>query len=224
VSGLDRLIAPEIRGDRFWRAIAKVAATPGVRRMLEIGASSGEGSTEAFVAGALKNPDGPPALHSIEVSRTRYAALVERWKAYPFVHCHNVSSVPLECFPSEEEVARFHREVRSKLRKNRLEKVLGWLRQDLDYVREHGLSRHGIRDIKAARGIATFDAVLIDGSEFTGRAELEAVYGARFLLLDDTRSYKNWDNERRLLDDPAYMLVTKSRWLRNGFAVFERRG
>jgi hypothetical protein len=41
-------------------------------------------------------------------------------------------------------------------------------------------------------------------------------------VLDDTRSYKNWENARRLSGDPAYRLVTKSRWLRNGFAVFER--
>lgn len=222
MSGLDRIIPPEIKNDRFYRAIADVAATPGVRQILEIGASSGEGSTEALVGGALRNPDGPPQLHSIEVSRKRFAALAERWKAFPFVHCYNLSSVPLESFPTEEEVARFHRAVRSKLRKNRLEKVLGWLRQDLEYVREQGLSAHGIRQIKAQHGIAAFDAVLIDGSEFTGKPELDEVYGARFLLLDDTRSYKNWDNARRLSGDPAYRLVTKSRWLRNGFAVFER--
>jgi hypothetical protein len=223
VSGLDRLIGPEIKHDRFYRAIADVAATPGVRQMLEIGASSGEGSTEAFVHGALRNPDGPPELHCIEVSKPRFAALVERWRAYPFVHCHNVSSVPIESFPAAEEVARFHREVRSRLRRNRLEKVLGWLRQDTDYLREHGLSAHGIRHIRARHGIAGFDAVLIDGSEFTGRAELDEVYGARFLMLDDTRSYKNWDNARRLEADPAYRVVMKSRWLRNGFAIFELR-
>lgn len=223
MSGLDRLIPPEIRHDRFSRAIAGVAATRGVRQMLEIGASSGEGSTEAFVTGALKNPDGPPLLHAIEVSATRFTALVERWKAYPFVHCYHVSSVPLESFPAAEEVARFHREVRSRLRRNRLDKVLGWLQQDLDYLRAHRLSAPGIRQVRARHGIERFDAVLIDGSEFTGKAELEEVYGARFLLLDDTRSFKNWDNLRRLEADPAYRLVTRSRWLRNGFAIFERR-
>jgi hypothetical protein len=222
-SGLDRLIPPEITGDRFYRALVEVAATPGVREILEIGASAGGGSTEALVAGALRNPVRP-RIHSIEVSVTRFAALVERWKDAPFVHCYNVSSVPLESFPGEEEVARFHREVRSKLRRNRLEKVLGWLRQDLDYVRAHGLSRHGIREIKAQHALAGFDAVLIDGSEFTGRAELDEVYGARFLMLDDTRSYKNWDNARRLAADPAYRLVSKGRWTRNGYAVFEWRG
>jgi hypothetical protein len=223
VSALDRLIPPEIRGDRFFRAIVDVASTPGVREILEIGSSSGAGSTEAWVLGALANPE-PPRLHCIEVSTVRYAALVERWRETPLVHCYNVSSVPLEAFPGPEEVARFHREVRSKLSRNALETVLGWLQQDLDYVERHGLSRHGIREIKERHGLEGFDAVLIDGSEFTGQAELEEVYGARFLLLDDTRSFKNWDNAKRLEADPAYRLVRRSRWTRNGFAVFERTG
>ena len=222
-SALDRLIPPEIRGDRLFRAIVDVASTPGVREILEIGSSSGAGSTEAWVLGAQANPE-LPRLHCIEVSTVRYAALVERWRDVPLVHCYNVSSVPLEAFPGAEEVARFHREVRSKLSRNSLETVLGWLQQDVDYVERHGLSRHGIREIERQHGLSGFDAVLIDGSEFTGRAELEEVYGARFLLLDDTRSFKNWDNAKRLEADPAYRLVRRSRWTRNGFAVFERAG
>jgi hypothetical protein len=220
-SPLDRLIPPEIRRDRFSRAIEAVGAADGVRHILEIGASGGDGSTEAWVRGALRNPRRP-ALHCIEVSVPRFQALLERWRGYDFVHCYNVSSVPAERFASEDEVARFYREVRSKLRNVRLEKVLGWLRQDLAYLAEHGLSGDGIRRIKAEHGIATFDAVLIDGSEFTGKPELEEVLGARFLLLDDIRSFKNWENYHRLRADPGYRVVRKSRWLRNGFAVFER--
>ena len=46
----------------------------------------------------------------------------------------------------------------------------------------------------------------------------------RFLLLDDTQTYKNFENARRLEADPAYRLVQASRRTRNGFAVFERVG
>jgi hypothetical protein len=220
-SQLDQLIPPEIKNDRFYRAIEAVAATPGVRQILEIGASSGAGSTEAFVRGALANPVRP-TIHSLEVSKARFAELARRWADHDFVRPYNLSSVPLERFPSDEEVARFHREVRSKLSRKPLEKVLGWLAQDRAYLLEHGLSSEGIRRVKEQHGIEVFDAVLIDGSEFTGRAELEEVYGARFLLLDDTRTFKNLDNAARLAADPAYRLVKKSNWLRNGFAIFER--
>lgn len=220
-SGLDRLIPPEIKDDKFYRAIARIAATPGVRTVLEIGASSGGGSTEAWVAGALQNPVRP-TIHCIEVSVTRFAALAERWKDHDFVRCYNVSSVPLESFPSDDEVLRFRSETCSKLRNVRPEKVLGWLQQDRDYLTAHGLSRHGIREIRAAAGVDLFDAVLIDGSEFTGKPELDETYGSRFLLLDDTKSFKNWENADRLAHDPAYRLVEKSRWTRNGYAIFEK--
>ena len=224
-SDLDRILPPQVKNDSFYRAIIKVAATPGVRTILEIGASSGGGSTEALASGALRNPDSPPQIHSIEISIARFSEFTARWKGFPFVHGHNVSSVPAESFPTVEEITRFYRDVRSKLRNVRLEKVLGWRKQDLEYLAQHPeLSVHGIRRIKDAQRIAMFDAVLIDGSEFTGRVEMEEVYGTRFLMLDDTRSYKNWDNLRRLEQDPAYRRVKKSRWTRNGWAIFERVG
>ena len=219
----DRLIPPEITRDRFSRAIAEVAATPGVREILEIGSSCGAGSTEAWVAGVLRNPDSP-RLHCIEVSTVRHEALAERWRDYPFVQTYNVSSVPLEQFPTADEVTAFYRSVRSRLRRTPLPVVLQWLQDDIDYVRDHGLSGDGIGDIRRKHGIDVFDAVLIDGSEFTGERELDAVYGARFVLLDDTRTFKNWRNAERLEADAAYRLVTKSRFTRNGFAVFERAG
>jgi len=220
-SELDHLIPPEITGDRFFDAIVEVGATPGVREILEIGSSSGSGSTEAWVKGALENPERP-RLHCIEVSIPRYTALRERWRAQPFVHCYNVSSIPLERFPSPDDVAAFFAETTSKLEPFGLETVLGWLQQDIDYVRDHGLSREGIREIKEQHGMDVFDAVLIDGSEFTGRAELDEVYGARFVLLDDIETYKNWESMRRLKADERYRLLRADSTVRNGFAVFER--
>jgi len=70
--------------------------------------------------------------------------------------------------------------------------------------------------------ISHFDLVLIDGSEFTGIPELEAVYGAKYILLDDINAYKNYDNFNRLNNDPNYILRIKNMKLRNGFAFFER--
>lgn len=218
---LDRIIPPEIKNDRFSRAIAEVASTPGVMSILEIGASSGGGSTEAWVAGALRNPV-TPQLHCIEVSEVRHAALAERWREYEFVHTYNLSSVPADRFPTEEEVERFYREKRSKLRRTPLPTVLEWLRGDLAYIYEHDLSGDGIAYVKEVAGVDVFDAVLIDGSEFTGSVELGQVYGARFLLLDDTRTFKNWENVKRLQTDSSYRLARSSHWTRNGFAVFER--
>jgi hypothetical protein len=218
---LEELIPPQIVDDAFAEMIEEIGATVGVREILEIGSSTGEGSTAAWVRGALRNPDRP-RLHCVEVSAERYGALVARWREHEFVRCYQLSSVPLESFPSPAEVERFYRDVPSRLRDSDLETVLGWLQQDVEYLREHDLSSAGIAEVKAQHGIEAFDAVLIDGSEFTGRAELDEVYGARFLVLDDTETFKNWDNARRLRADPAYRLVRADPATRYGFAVFER--
>lgn len=218
--GLDSLIPPEIADDAFAHMIEEIASTADVREILEIGSSSGEGSTAAWVRGALRNARRPH-LHCIEVSKERHAALVERWKGHDFVHCHHVSSVPVERLASAAEVERFYRDVPSRLREFELDTVLGWLQQEIDYVRDSGVSGHGIALIKQRYGIDTFGAVLIDGSEFAGCAELEEVYGARYLLLDDTETLKNWHSSRRLRADPNYRLIGADPDVRNGFAVFE---
>jgi hypothetical protein len=222
-SQLDHLIPAEIASDSFSEIIEEVASTEGVHEILEIGSSAGDGSTAAWVRGALRNAV-PPRLHCIEVSIERHAALVERWGAQEFVLCHHASSIPVERFPSAEEIERFYLDVPSRLRAFDLATVLGWLQQDLDYLRDNGLSSPGIAQIKDRYSIDTFDAVLIDGSEFAGRAELDEVYGARFLLLDDTETFKNWENSRRLQADPKYRLIYADPETRNGFAVFERVG
>jgi len=221
-AALDELIPAEIVDDRFAEIIERIAATDGAREILEIGSSTGEGSTTAWVRGALRNPSRP-RLHCIEVSDARHAALVERWRDHDFVVCHHVSSISLERFPSAAEVERFYREEPTRLRDFPLQMVLGWLQQDIDYLRDHDVSRGGIVEIKRRYGIDTFDAVLIDGSEFTGSAELDDVYGARFILLDDTETFKNWHTTRRLETDPRYRVVARDPGVRNGFAVFERR-
>ncbi len=220
-SDLDQLIGPEIADDRLHEILEELAAREGVRSILEIGSSSGEGSTAALVRGARRNRFAPE-IHCIKLSAPRFEHLVERYRSAPFVHCHRVSSVPLERFPTHAEVARFHRQAGSRLARIPLDEVARWLDQDLAYLRDHGLSGAGIQQIKRAHGIDAFDLVLIDGSEFTGAAEMEDVYGARFLALDDTRTLKNWANCERLQADPAYRLLEASSRLRNGFAVFER--
>jgi hypothetical protein len=218
---LDELIPPEIANDALAAVIEEIGGTAGVREILEIGSSTGEGSTAAWVRGALRNPQ-QPRLHCLEVSVERYAALVERWREYDFVHCYHLSSVPVDSFPSPADVEHFFRDKPERLNQYDLETVLRWLQQDVDYLREHELSSAGIAQVKAWHGIDVFDAVLIDGSEFTGRAELDEIYGARFLLLDDTETFKNLDNKRRLEADPAYRLVRADPATRNGFAVYER--
>jgi len=224
-SQLNSLIPAEIKNDEFYELIFNLARTEPVATVLEIGSSSGEGSTEAFVRGLRENP-ARPTLYCLEVSVPRFEALRQRYAADKFVKAYNASSVPADKFPSEETIAQFHRETRSLLSKYPLEQVLGWLRQDLEYIHfasDAGIPTDGIRRIKAENGIDRFGLVLIDGSEFSGRAELDEVIGAELIALDDILGFKNFHNYRRLAADPAYALLALNPKLRTGYAVFRRK-
>lgn len=221
-SGINRLIPAEIKNDQFYAAIQRIARQENIETVLEIGSSSGEGSTEAFVTGLRQNPR-QPKLFCIEISKTRFAELQKRYAKDNFVKCYNVSSVSLDKFPDEKEVREFYDSIQSNLNYYPIEEVLSWLRQDIEYVKKSGVPTDGITRIKAENNIEGFDVVLIDGSEFTGSAELEEVYGAKFILLDDIKTFKNYKNYHRLLSDRNYALLEQNLYVRNGYAIFKRR-
>lgn len=223
-SKLDQPIAPEIRDDALAAAIRRVAALPEVRTMLEVGSSTGEGSTDAFVAGAMENPAGPPQLHCLELSRGRFARLQQRHGNRDFVHCHRTSSIRLDRFAGVEEITDFCAGFKPWLRRRSKARYMEWLEEDRRYAKESGVDTDGIRDVAERFAIDPFDAVLIDGSEFTGGAVLDDVYGATWILLDDVRAMKNYGTYVRLRKDPAYRMTERSWWLRNGFAVFRKTG
>lgn len=222
-SDLDHVIAPEIVGGRLASWLARIAGTPGVRHVLDIGASSGTGSTAALAGGAMNNPDGPPTLHCIELSEVRFAELERRYRSTPFVRCYRACSIARDDMPTRGEVRSWARSrpIWSRLRVPTSE-ILRWYDQDVEYLARPGVRFGGIATARRAARVERFDAVVIDGSEFTGKAELAEVLGARFLMLDDIRTFKNRENHQRLLDDRRYELLASGR-RRNGFAVFERR-
>lgn len=220
--GLDAIIAPEIKNDDFYRTIEGLSAAADIQTVVEIGSSSGNGSTEALVHGLRRNPN-QPTLFCIEIARARYARLCTRYASLPFVRGYNVSSVPAEAFASREEVTAAYSRLPALRSQASLREVLKWLEWNKGYVRKSGVRPDGLRFIKQQHDITTFDMVLIDGSEFTGRAELDETYGAKLILLDDIRTLKNDFNYERLRSDARYELIKENLSLRNGFAVFRLR-
>jgi glycosyltransferase involved in cell wall biosynthesis len=220
-SELNSLIPGEIKDDEFYETIKDIARKEDIKTVLEIGSSAGAGSTEAFVSGLQENPN-KPILFCMEVSKPRFFELQKKYiKSFYFVKCYNISSVSLEHFPNENEVIKFYCTKQTNLNFYPLERVLGWLRQDIEYVKHSGVNGEGIKHIKEENNIDLFDVVLIDGSEFTGSIELEEVYGAKFIILDDTNTFKNFNNYQKLLRDDNYELLKSNNRIRNGYAVFK---
>jgi len=220
-SQLDTIIPPEIKNDPFYDAIQKIARQEDIKTVLEIGSSSGGGSTEAFVTGLRENPN-QPKLFCMEVSKPRFNELKKRYTSDSFVNCYNTSSVSADGFPSTDDVIMFYNSTNSSLNNYPLEQVLGWLHQDIEYLKNSGVPQNGIQEIKQENYIEYFDVVLIDGSEFTGTTELKEVYGAKFILLDDINAFKNYKNHQRLLSDSNYQLLEHNSHVRNGYSIFQR--
>ena len=77
--------------------------------------------------------------------------------------------------------AEFHHSQSSRLRQYLLEVVLSWLEEDMQYVKDNQAPPDGTAQALQATVQAAFDAVLIDGSWFTGVPEFNAIYSATFI-------------------------------------------
>ncbi len=224
VNALSKIIPAEIINDDFYQVLNALASRDDLNTFLEIGSSSGSGSTHAFVSALRARADAQSTrLYCVELSTERFTVLRDAYADCDFVKVYNQSSAALEEFPSEKEVEFFYTHTSTTLNTYPLEQVLSWLRQDMDYMRTAGLTENGIELIKKSNGIVDFDMVLIDGSEFTGEAELYHCMGARVIALNDVNSHKCFNAYRTLSNHVSYALTHQNMSLRNGFAVFERR-
>jgi len=222
-SEINNIIPPEIKNDEFYQEIMKISQQSDITTVLEIGSSAGAGSTEAFVKG-LKRNKNKVSLFCMEISKNRFKELEKRYNNYEFVKCYNVSSVDVNDFPSENKVVDFYNNIYTSLNKYPLKEVIRWLKQDIEYVQDSDVPRNGIDIIREQNNIQNFDLVLIDGSEFTGIAELVKVYGAKYILLDDINAFKNYESYKFLEKDTNYQLIKENWKIRNGYAIFKFNG
>ena len=224
LSSLEKIIDPEITNDPFFDDLMKYASDRRLKTFLEIGSSSGGGSTEAFVTAIRQRADKESVyLYCMELSKPRFELLSKTYLADKFVRPYNLSSISSKEFPSESNIVSFYKKVPTKLNNAKLKTVLEWYAADLAYIQKSGNDLNGIEFIKRDQSINQFDMVLIDGSEFTGERELELVIGANVIALDDTETYKCHAALRRLSKDQRYRLITHRPEVRNGYAIFERK-
>jgi len=218
---LDNIIDPEIHyNSKIYQGIVKAIQDTPVQTILEIGASAGLGSTQAIIQG-VKSCGRDVRVASIEVSKGRFANLKQRYEQYHWFTPYNVSSLPITSFPPQSEIASFVPTNR-QLQNNSVDTVLNWYNSDVSYILENDIYQFGIDKIKKDFGVETFDMVLIDGSEFLGNKEFEALPGAKVYILDDIFAYKNQYSHTALLSNPEYQLVFVDE-TRGGSSIFFRK-
>lgn len=216
-------IPPEIYRDELFSIIKTLVATNKFTNLVEIGPSSGGGSTAAILSGCKES--SYYQLHLIEIDDFRCALLKRKFKRKSKnIYIHNGSSISFHDFPAWHQVINFYSNHHTNLNKYPLEQVKTWY--DHDKLRLRSLSSQKsdkIRKLLAAvYSQKVLDFALIDGCEFTGLAEVKLLYGATFIVLDDINSYKCYEAYHFLVRSGAYRIYAENWNLRNGYAIFEK--
>jgi hypothetical protein len=219
-SELEVLIRPEIINDALYNEIREISSNSEIKNILEIGSSTGEGSTQAFLEGMKNNQ---ARLFCLEISKPRYIKLCSNCGSER-TFCFNMSSVPIFDFLTGAEVFKFCKDYPSHLDQHPITTILIWLLKDIEYIVRNNVPQDGIGYIKQKFEIKFFDVVLIDGSAFTGKAEVDKVYGAKWIILDDIVDIKNNYNHNRLQSDTNYDMISVDYKLRNGYSIFKLKG
>ena len=222
---MKNLIPPEIINDEFSEWIRRICAEENVNTIIEIGASSGEGSTQQILKGVSQSQTAKKVF-CVEFIKERFEQLQSNLENYDFAHAVHGSTVDLVSHPTSLGVVDFFEKNPEHAKVYGVEDFLRWHGEGvdlLDKASREGISLDVIEKIREQHGIQIFDVVLLDGSEFTGLVELQKIYGAKYILLDDICTYKNADSHFNLLEDPNYTLLHCNKELRNGFSVFKKR-
>jgi hypothetical protein len=209
---------PEILNDEFHMNLQLVVRELEVDTILEIGSGSGNGSTTALVNRDLKKP-----VFCTEPDIDRFIELKDKYLDCPFVYAYRVCAVPLSKWLTKNQVIEFYGSIPTNLNNYHIDTVLSWYNQSVNHANDTSIHQDGINLIKTNHKIDTFGLVLLDGSPFSGSAELDAVYGAKFIALDDINDIKHYHSHFRLKHDNKYAEVFYNPILRNGYSIFERK-
>jgi hypothetical protein len=209
--------------------LVDLASRPDVRTVIEIGSTDGRGSTMALREGLEKNPHFPSVrLYCLEAVKQMFDVLAKT--AAPYMRCYRVCSTPPELHYSDDEIERFFLEdwPKAPFETPAQRQDPAWHKRERDrytaYFLKHRLPLDGVAMVKLHNKLERFDLALVDGGTYSGRADVAAVYGARYLVLDDIHTLKcKWVFEE-LSVDPQYELImhkpcTEAHF---GYAAFER--
>ena len=217
------IIPAEIKNDELYNRIINTILlfNEEIETVLEVGASSGDGSTEAIVRAMSQLED--KELYTLEVDLARFAALQERYKDLDWVIPVNKSAVHLNEYPTKGQIEDFYNTIKTQLNQYPIEFVLSWYDTEIEKVEYLGDKIGGIDQIKKDNNIKNFDMVILDGSPFTGYQEFLKIAGAKIIVLDDIIDIKHHFTQLALRENEGYECIFCNAALRNGYAIWVKR-
>ena len=194
--------------DSFGKALAKYSE--GLDIGLEIGGGTGDGSTQCIRTKRLFSIENHPdriGRHSMNLS------------ARGGVSVNGTATLP-KLWMNQLDVAEFYGTNKTTLNQYPLDQVLGWYHECIEFAQPY--STNAIEDIHFEHNV-DFNFVLIDGSPFSGEAELRCVRPflaeRAIIALDDINDIKNLANYNKL---KGFGKLLWEDWsVRNGAAIFE---
>jgi len=194
--------------DSFGKALAKYS--DGLDVGLEIGGGTGDGSTQCIRTKRLFSIENHPdriGRHSMNLS------------ARGGVSINGTATLP-KLWMNQLDVAEFYGTNKTTLNQYPLDQVLGWYHECIEFAQPY--STNAIEDIHFEHNV-DFNFVLIDGSPFSGEAELRCVRPflaeRAIIALDDINDIKNLANYNKL---KGFGKLLWEDWsVRNGAAIFE---
>ena len=194
--------------DSFGKALAQYSE--GLEIGLEIGGGTGDGSTQCIRTKRLFSIENHPdriGRHSMNLS------------AKGGVSVNGTATLP-KLWMNQLDIAEFYGTNKTALNQYPLDQVLGWYHECIEFAQPY--STNAIEDIHIEHKV-NFDFVLIDGSPFSGEAELRCVRPflaeKAIIALDDVNDIKNWANYHKL---KGFAKLLWEDWsVRNGAAIFQ---
>lgn len=194
--------------DSFGKALAKYSK--GLEVGLEIGGGTGDGSTQCIRTKRLFSIENHPdriGRHSMNLS------------ARGGVSVKGTATLP-KLWMNQLDIAEFYGTNKTALNQYPLDQVLGWYHECIESAEPY--STNSIEDIHIEHKV-DFNFVLIDGSPFSGEAELRCVRPflaeKAIIALDDVNDIKNWANYLKL---KGFAELLWEDWsVRNGAAIFK---
>jgi hypothetical protein len=194
--------------DSFGKALAKYSE--GLDVGLEIGGGTGDGSTQCIRTKLLFSIENHPdriGRHSMNLS------------AKGGVSVNGTATLP-NLWMNKLDVAEFYGTNKTALNQYPLDQVLGWYHECVESAQPY--STNAIEDIHFEHNV-DFNFVLIDGSPFSGEAELRCVRPflaeKAIIALDDVNDIKNLANYNKL---KGFGKLLWEDWsVRNGAAIFQ---
>ena len=194
--------------DSFGKALAKYSE--GLDVGLEIGGGTGDGSTQCIRTKRLFSIENHPdriGRHSMNLS------------ARGGVSVNGTATLP-KLWMNQLDIAEFYGTNKTTINQYPLDQVLGWYHECIEFAQPY--STNAIEDIHFEHNV-DFNFVLIDGSPFSGEAELRCVRPflaeKAVIALDDVNDIKNLANYHKL---KGFGKLLWEDWsVRNGAAIFE---